>query len=214
MKTIVYISRHSQPMKPNFDKSNDCLQLQNEKQTLSAEGERRAKILSEIDELKDIDVVISSNYVRAIATAKYVADKNNKEIYVMDDFGERRFGVDSWSEIDRDYYERQYEDENYKTLNGESQKEVRIRMHKALMGVIKNHTGKKILIVSHATAMSFLFATWCKLKLSDPINKIRQFYFEDKLIFDGNFFAPELFKLEFEDKELINIENIKVAYIK
>lgn len=214
MKTTIYISRHSQPMKPNFDKSDDCFQLQNEKQVLSLEGEKRAEILSEIDDLKNIDVVISSNYVRAIETAKYVADKNNKEIYVIDDFGERKFGIDSWSEIDSNFFERQYEDENYKTLNGESQKEVRIRMHKALMEVIKNYLGKKILIVSHGTAMSFLFATWCKLKLSDPINKIRQFYFKDKLIFDGNFFAPELFKLEFEDKELINIENIKVDYMK
>ena len=77
MKTTIYISRHSQPMKLNFDKSSDCLQLQNEKQILSIEGERRAKILSELDELKNVDVVISSNYVRAIETAKYISEKNN-----------------------------------------------------------------------------------------------------------------------------------------
>lgn len=78
MRTTIYITRHSEPMKPIFELSNDNLQLQNEKQLLTPEGERRAKILSEIDELKDIDAIITSNYVRTMSTAKYIADKNNK----------------------------------------------------------------------------------------------------------------------------------------
>lgn len=78
MKTIIYISRHSEPMKVENTLSNDNLQLQNEKQILSLEGERRAKILSEIDELQDIEAVISSNYVRTMSTAKYLAEINIK----------------------------------------------------------------------------------------------------------------------------------------
>lgn len=212
MKTTIYISRHSQPMKLNFDKSSDRLQLQNEKQILSIEGERRAKILSELDELKNVDVVISSNYVRAIETAKYVAEKNNKEIYVIDDFGERRFGINSWDELPENFGDKQFENENYKMLNGESRKEVTERMLNALNKVLEDYKGKKITIISHGTAMLFLFMNWCCVKPSNKDKLARKLCFNNKEFFDDKFFAPELFKLEFEDKKLINIENIRVSY--
>ncbi len=212
MQTTIYISRHSEPMKPKFYKSNDNLHLQNEKQILSLEGERRAKILSEIDELKDIDVVISSNYIRAMSTAKYIAEKNNKDLYVIDDFGERKFGISSWNGLPDGFENLQLEDENYKMPNGESRKEVTERMLNALNKVLEECEGKKIAIVSHGTAMSFLFMDWCDVKPSNKGEWARVLTFNNKDFFDGNFFAPELFKLEFEDKKLINIENIKINY--
>lgn len=212
MKTIIYISRHSQPMKVENTLSNDNLQLQNEKQILSPKGERRAKILSEIDELQDIDVVISSNYVRTMSTAKYIADKNNKELIVIDDFGERKFGINSWDELPENFENKQLEDESYKMLNGESRKEVTQRMLNALNNVLYEYKGKRIAIVSHATAMNFLFMKWCEIKSYTEDECSRKFYFNDKEFFDGKYFAPELFKLEFEDNELIDIKNIKVNY--
>lgn len=112
MKTTVYISRHSEPMKIEDNLSNDSMQLKNEKQILSCEGERRAKILSNIDELQNINIVISSNYVRAMSTAKYIADKNNKDLIIMDDFAERKFGIDSWDELPNNFGEKQLEDKN------------------------------------------------------------------------------------------------------
>ena len=210
MKTTIYISRHSQPMKLNFDKSSDCLQLQNEKQILSLEGERRAKILSELNELKNIDVVISSNYIRAMSTAKYISEKNNKDLYVIDDFGERQFGINSWDELPKDFGDKQMRDENYKMLNGESRKEVTERMLNALDKVLEDYNGKKIVIISHATAMNYLFMKLGLIKITE--DGIPKFYFKNKEFFNGNYSAPELFKLEFEDKKLTNIENIKVSY--
>ncbi len=212
METIIYISRHSEPMKLNFCNSKDNLQLQNEKQILSPEGERRARILSEIEELQDIDIVISSNYVRTISTAKYIADKNNKALNIVDDFGERKFGINSWDELPRNFGDKQLEDENYKMSNGESRKEVTQRMLNALNNVLEQYRGKKIAIVSHGTAMSFLFMNWCEIKTDFDDKYSRKFYFNDKEVFDGKYFAPELFKLEFEDNELIDIKNIKVNY--
>lgn len=212
MKTIIYISRHSEPMKVENTLSNDNLQLQSEKQILSPKGERRAKILSEIDELQDIDVVISSNYVRAMSTAKYIADKNNKELIVIDDFGERKFGINSWDELPENFENKQLEDESYKMSNGESRKEVTQRMLNALNNVLDEYNGKKMVIVSHATAMNFLFMKLCEIKSDTEDECSSKFYFNDKEFFDGKYDAPELFKLEFEDKKLINIENIKVNY--
>lgn len=212
MKTIIYISRHSEPMKVENTLSNDNLQLQNEKQILSPEGERRAKILSEIDELQDIDVVISSNYVRAMSTAKYIANKNNKDLIILDDFGERKFGINSWDELPTDFENLQLKDKNYKMTDGESRKEVTQRMLNALNTILEKYKGKKIAIISHGTAMSFLFMIWCEVKPSNKGEWARKLIFNNKEFFDGKFFAPELFKLEFEDNELIDIKNIKVNY--
>ena len=73
----VYFVRHSKPLKVNNDKNMDSLQIQNEKQPLSIEGENIAREKLNIKELKDIDKLYSSSYVRAISTAKYIAENNN-----------------------------------------------------------------------------------------------------------------------------------------
>ena len=65
-------------------------QIKNEKIILSIEGEKKAQELSEKEELKNIDILYSSNYVRAIATAKYIADKNNISINIDERLGERK----------------------------------------------------------------------------------------------------------------------------
>ena len=68
--TTIYFMRHSEPIKINNIYNNDSLQIQNEKSILSVNGEKLAKEKSEI--LNDYDIVFSSNYARAIATAKYL----------------------------------------------------------------------------------------------------------------------------------------------
>ena len=70
MKTI-YLMRHSEPLKPININNNDSLQVQNEKWGLTINGEILANEKSKHIELNNFDIVISSNYVRAISTAKY-----------------------------------------------------------------------------------------------------------------------------------------------
>ena len=72
MNTIVYISRHSQPFRNliGYYNANECEQIRNEKNPLSVNGEKFAKEMSQRSELKDIDVLYSSHYVRAMSTAK------------------------------------------------------------------------------------------------------------------------------------------------
>ena len=61
-----------------------------EKIILSVAGEKEAEKISELEELKNIDVLWSSNYARAIGTAKYIAEKNNIEINIDESFNERK----------------------------------------------------------------------------------------------------------------------------
>lgn len=87
--------------------SSDSLQIKNEKNPLSVNGEKNSEKLSLNSEMKDIDMVISSNYVRAISTAKYLAYQNKLDINIMDDFGERKFEIDSWDEKPKNFTQKQ-----------------------------------------------------------------------------------------------------------
>ena len=202
--TEVYFIRHSKTLKINNNLNSDNLQLQNEKACLSIDGEILAKKTFNKSEFDNIDVLYSSNYVRAIQTAKYLSDKNNIEVNVVSNFGERKHGVNSWNELPDNFEKRQFEDENFKLNNGESQKDVRDRMYKSLMKVLNENKGKKIAIISHSTAMMFLFGIWCNISYDSNST------FNSEVFFDSKWDYCETFKLLFDDNDnLISIENIK-----
>lgn len=205
--TTIYLIRHSKPLKVNNTFNADNLQIQNEKSSLSIDGEQIAKQKLNNSEFKNIDILYSSNYVRTIQTAKYIADNNNLDINVVSDLGERKFGIESWEQLPENFERKQFLDENYKIGNGESQKEVADRMYSAIMEILNENKNKRIAIVSHATAISYLLKKWCDIQIVD--DKLR-YTFNNNILLDGYFDYCETFKLEFDDiNNLINIENIK-----
>lgn len=100
MDTIVYLIRHSEQFRGYKEKYNS--QQQNEKIVLSINGERLAEELSNNAELQNIDELWSSSYSRAVCTAKYIAEKNNLEINVISDFGEKQFLDGNYNVIEND----------------------------------------------------------------------------------------------------------------
>lgn len=193
--------RHSEPLKPMNINNSDTLQSQNEKWPLTINGEILAKEKSKHIELNNFDIVISSNYVRAISTAKYFT---KDKILIDENFGERKFGINSWDELPKDFGKRQFNDFNYKLPNGESINEVIKREYDSLINILNNYYDKKILIVGHSTAIASLFSRWCK------INYNGNYEFNGKVFFDGKWNYCETFKLEFDNNNnLIKIENIK-----
>lgn len=209
--TIVYISRHSQPFRKFFGeyKVNEIEQIRNEKNLLSVDGEKYAEQMSNLPELLKVEILYSSHYVRAMSTAKYIAEKNNIILNVDERLGERRFGVNNISELPSTFFEDQFRNWDYKLTNGESVNEVSKRMNEALSEILDVNRDKKIAIISHGTAISAMLKKWCNIKLNEE-TKLVEIYFNNKLVFDGNWKCPELFKLEFDDNNnLISIKNIK-----
>ena len=165
MQTTVYLIRHSLKVSKeeiDYSLNNESKQLLNEKTPLGIEGERIAKVLSELDEFADVDAIYSSNYTRTIQTAKYMAAKRNLKIVVDDRFNERKHGFFN-GEIN---LERYYQ-EDYKNPEGESPKEVRKRMIEAFENAVNNNKGKKVVIFSHIAAITMLLMKWCKLEKID-----------------------------------------------
>jgi len=205
--TTVYISRHSIPFKEHrgIEYINEDNLTWNKMAPLSVTGEKKAEKLSELEYLKNIDIVWSSEYVRAMSTAKYVANKNNIKVNIDKRLGERIHG-DLTKTIDFVGYEyKQLTDINYKLNNGENQEEVRNRMLESLYEIINDNKDKNIFICSHSTAITFLLMNWCKLDLEK-----KELLFKNRTIFDMNWDTPELFKLVFDNNDLISIENIEL----
>ena len=193
---------------PSKLKGDKSLQIQNEKSSLSIEGEQIAQEKLNKNEFDNIDILFSSNYVRAIQTAKYLSTKDDLEINVISDLGERKFGINSWNELPESFERKQFLDENYKIGNGESQKEVSNRMYSTIMKILRENKNKRIAIVSHATAISYLLKKWCDIQVVD--DKLK-YSFNNNILLNGYFNYCETFKLEFDDNyELISIQNINL----
>ncbi len=208
--TKIYLLRHSQPFSKLLGEynSSDVEQIRNEKNPLSVDGERLAREMSEREELQNIDVINSSHYVRAMCTAKYIAENNNIKLNVDERLGERKFGVNDIAELPSDFFEEQFRNWDYKLEKGESANDVSKRMNEVLLEIINNNKDKTIAIVSHGSAISAMLKTWCNVLLNEK-TKLIELYFNDKLVFDGNWNCPELFKLEFDNNNLIDISNIR-----
>lgn len=204
MKKIIYFMRHSEVLKGiNHEFNNDSLQVTNEKSILSSKGEKLAEEISLNKEFSDLDFVVSSNYVRAMATAKYFV-KEGMEFAVVDLFNERRHGVNSWDELPDNFEEKQFNDFDFKVNNGESLNEVKKRMLDGINLLLNHCSAEKILVVSHATCITALLSTWCDIKYGEV------YKFQDKIIMDHNWNYLECFKLVFENDELIDISNLNI----
>ena len=167
---------------------------------MTVNGEKLAEKKSQLNELVNFDMVISSNYVRAISTAKYFT---KDKLFIDDNFGERKFGINNWDELPKDFGKKQFDDFNYKLPNGESINEVIDREYNSLINILNNYYDKKILIVGHATALASLLSKWCEIDYADG------YKFDGKQFFDGKWSYCETFKLEFDDNnDLISIETI------
>ena len=206
--TTVYLIRHSEKIDNKLldnSNNNEYYQTRREKIILSVEGERKAEKLSKLKEFDDTDIIFSSNYARSLQTAKYLAERKNLVIHIDDRFNERKLGI---LQEDEKIHIKQYYDENIKNSEGESRKEVTKRMLEAFLEVVNNNRGKKIAIFTHDSSMTFLIMQWCKLEYIRE-DKHKCLSFNNKVVIDRRFNAPEIFKLLVDDNSnVISIENI------
>ena len=154
--TIIYLIRHAETINENgIRNTNEDSQIINEKEILSVHGEEQSKRLSENVELNNIDVIWSSSYTRAKATAKYIANSNNLPINLDSNLNERKLGnLKELGEFmknkkTRDPSQEQLLDRKFKTSDGESAEDTRERMTGFFDKILKEFEGKKIAIVSH-----------------------------------------------------------------
>ncbi|WP_022759436.1 histidine phosphatase family protein [Butyrivibrio fibrisolvens] len=161
--TKVFFVRHAEP---NYDNHDD------RSRELSPRGmEDRKKVTSFLAD-KNIDIVISSPFKRAVDTVQDFADKNGLPVEIVEDFRERK--VDScWIEDFASFSKKQWSDFSYKLSDGECLKEVQDRNISALNNVLKQYSGKNIVVGSHGTSLSTIINFYDNSFGYDDFERIR-----------------------------------------
>ena len=206
MKTI-YLIRHSAPFIgiENYDDYENVLWNDyNRNMILSSEGEENAKKLCELDELSNLDAVYSSDSFRAIGTAKYVAELNNLKIRLDKKINERNLGVKTISQLPKNYTLDSFSNKVYKISTGESLNEVDYRFNLFLNEILNSNDDRIGLFIHGIIMMSFLQNN---TDFSFDGKNMR-LLFNNKEIYNDKMKNPMVFKIYFEDNNIVNIEYI------
>lgn len=187
--TKVYFVRHAEP---NYDNHDDSLR------ELSPKGMEDRKLVTAFLSDKEIDVVLSSPFKRAVDTVADFAEKNNIPIKTIDDFRERK--VDScWIDDFAEFSRKQWTDFSYKLSDGECLKEVQDRNIAALNAVLEKYNGKNIVIGSHGTALSTIINYYDNSFGYEDFEKIR-------------FIMPWIVEFAFDaDKKCVEIKKYNLS---
>ena len=207
MKTI-YLIRHSAPFVDidNYsDYENVLWEEYNKNMILSVEGEENAKKICNIKELNNIKEIYASNSFRAIATAKYVAEKNNIKVKLDDRINEREFGVDYLKELPEDFTIKSFKDNNFKTVKGESLHELNKRFSSFIEELVNSNKTDVAVVIHGIIFLSYLQSISSSFEYDGQSFKI---LFKDKIILNGKLKSPDVYKLEFdENNKLVNVYN-------
>jgi len=206
MKTI-YLIRHSAPFIEieNYDDYENVLwDDYNRNMILSSEGEENAKKLCKLDELNHLDAVYAADSFRAIGTAKYVAELNNLKIRLDKRINERDLGVKTISELPKNQTLDSFSNKDYKFGSGESLNEVDNRFNTFLDEILNSENNRVALFIHGIIMMSFLQNN---TDFSFD-GRIMRLVFHDKEVYNDNMKNPMVFRVDFEDNKIVNIEYI------
>lgn len=205
--TIIYLIRHAETVEENgIRNTNEDFQLINEKEILSVKGEDEARKLSENIELQNIDVIWSSNYTRAKATAKYIANRNNLQYNLDKRLCERNLGnLEDLAKFmsnkeTRDPSREQLAFPEFKTRDGESANDTNKRKNEFIEEIVEKYKEKRIAVISHGGAIKFYLLSYCKVN-----EKLNLEYNEKELFIK----SPCLLKMTFRNNKLVHLEQVK-----
>ena len=123
------------------------------------QAEKTAKVLAK----EGIDVIYSSDLLRAVRTAEPLAKLLGLKVNESDAFRERHVGVlegltfdESKRDFPKDYYALVKRDINHVITEGESYRQLLRRITAKLNEVTRAHQGERIAIYSHTGAICFL----------------------------------------------------------
>lgn len=145
VRTKFYFVRHAQP---------DIRHREDASRPLSAKGRQDCGLVARYLLDKDIDVVLSSPFQRAVHTLLPFARQRGLPIERVDGFRERAVGA--WVDDFDAFARQQWANFDYRLPGGESLREVQGRGLAALSCARQTHRGKNIAVGSHGTALSTL----------------------------------------------------------
>ncbi|WP_137791606.1 histidine phosphatase family protein [Bacillus sp. E(2018)] len=186
MSTKVYMVRHGDSPKEGNERTRG----------LTEKGYQDAQRVAELLRDKEIDVVVSSPYLRSILTVEQVALHTGKEVMVMEDLRERVFSSSGNRLDDKELgplLEKSFEDFTFYLENGESNAACQKRAVLVLKELLRTYQDKNMVIGTHGAVMTLMMN-----------------YFDSS--FDLDFLysttKPDIYRLAFNDEELVSVERV------
>ncbi|WP_235988873.1 histidine phosphatase family protein [Aquibacillus kalidii] len=188
MSTSIYMVRHAKsPF--TFGKESS--------RRLSKEGETDAKKVTQILIDKDIDVVVSSSYTRAVQTVQELANYKGLNVITYEELKERPIKGLNYKLPEKeitDAIKLSFEDKNFCLEGGESVYKAQKRAIPIIMQLLKIYQQKNIVIGTHGNIMTIIMN-----------------YFDNR--YGYNFWKstskPDIYRLDFDNKgSLIEVERL------
>lgn len=187
-----------------YDKEN----IEKKKMTrpLSVEGEELAKTISLLDSLKKVTLIYSSMYSSSLATAKYLAERNNKNIIVDENLNDCKVGILGNRQL-KMIKIMQNHDFNIKLKDGESLEEVKERMSDILNKIIYVNGNKSVAVFTHKRAVLGLLLKYGKVGYNLDDDLVVEF--NEKVVYDESDKDVDIIKFIIDDnKKVIDIDVI------
>jgi 2,3-bisphosphoglycerate-dependent phosphoglycerate mutase len=187
MKTFIYFVRHA--VSP-FVFGNEG------ERGLSKEGKQAAYKVAELLKDENINVITSSAYVRAIETVKPLADQLIKPIIEFEELRERHIKGLNYKLTEQELLagiKQSFEDIDYCLEGGETTREAQKRAIPIIEKLLTEYEGQKIAIGTHGNIMTII------LKYYD--NTYGYTFWQQTS-------KPDIYRLEFEDQNLLTVERI------
>jgi 2,3-bisphosphoglycerate-dependent phosphoglycerate mutase len=189
MKTYIYFIRHGiAPFSIEHERTGGT--------RLSEQGKLDAKKVAEILSNEDIDVIVSSSYFRALETVSPLAELLKKEIIPYIELIERPIASLNYAVSEEELLigiEQSFVDIDFCLPEGETTREAQERAIPLIMKLLSDFKGKKIAIGTHGNIMTIILN-----------------YFDANYGFEfwKQTTKPDIYRLEFEEKELNLVERL------
>ncbi|HFK1455351.1 histidine phosphatase family protein [Bacillus cereus] len=187
MNTYIYMVRHGES--PKLDGGERT-------RGLTEKGSLDVHKVTDILKTEGIDTFISSPYKRAVLTIEKTANLYEREILIYENLKECMFSSGDQVISDKEVYplvQKMFSNPGYALAEGESYADCQRRVVKVLKEILMDFQGQKIVIGTHGLVMTLMMNYFDK-----------QYGFE----FLMNTSKPDIYKMEFKEKQLMNVERV------
>lgn len=186
MSTFVYMVRHGESPKEGNEKTRG----------LTEKGYLDAQRVTDIMKDEEVDVVVSSPYVRSILTVEKLAQQIGQEVLVFEDLKEKVFSSGDNRVSDKELVpllKKSFFESTFSLEGGESNAQSQKRAIKVLKELLDTFRDKKVVIGTHGAVMTLMMG-----------------YFDSTydLSFLHSTSKPDIYRMEFNEKELVNVQRL------
>ncbi|ADK06309.1 TPA: histidine phosphatase family protein [Bacillus anthracis] len=187
MNTYIYMVRHGES--PKLDGGERT-------RGLTEKGSLDVHKVTDILKTEGIDTFISSPYKRAVLTIEKTANLYEREILIYENLKECMFSSGDQVISDKEVYplvQKMFSNPGYALAEGESYTDCQRRVAKVLKEILMDFQGQKIVIGTHGLVMTLMMN-----------------YFDEQYDFEFlmNTSKPDIYKMEFNEEQLMNVERL------